>query len=133
MSRFDWLPWRRSRLTGDLADELKAHLEMSAKDRVARGESPTDAAAHAQREFGNVGLVQEIARDEWGAAGRWTEHLAQDVRFACRQLRRAPAFTTIVIVTMALGLGATTAIFSVVNSVVLEPLPYPSSKISRGK
>ena len=127
MSLFAWLPWRRARLTGDLADELRAHLEMSARDRIARGESPTDAAAHAHREFGNVGLVQEIARDEWGAAGRWTEHLAQDVRFAGRQLRRAPAFTTIVIITMALGIGATTAIFSVVDGVVLEPLPYPES------
>ena len=124
---FDWLPSRRSRLTGDLADELRAHLEMSARDRIARGESPTDAVAHARREFGNAGLVQEIARDEWGAAGRWTEHLAQDIRFAFRMLRRAPAFTTIVIVTMALGLGATTAIFSVVDSVVLKPLPYPES------
>src|SRR6185437_3611463 len=59
--------------------------------------------------------------------GRVIEHLAQDIRFACRMLRRAPAFATIVIVTMALSIGATTAIFSVVDSVVLKPLPYPES------
>jgi len=127
MSLFDWLPWRRSHLTGDLSDELRAHLEMAARDRIARGESPMDAAAHARQEFGNPGLVQEIARDEWGGAGRLIEHLAQDIRFACRMLRRAPAFATIVIVTMALSIGATTAIFSVVDSVVLKPLPYPES------
>src|SRR6185437_7283462 len=109
VSLFDWLPWRRSRLTGDLSDELRAHLEMAARDRIARGESPMDAAAHARQEFGNPGLVQEIARDEWGGAGRVIEHLAQDIRFACRMLRRAPAFATIVIVTMALSIGATTA------------------------
>jgi len=127
MSLLDWLPWRRSRLTGDLSDELRAHLEMAARDRIARGESPMDAAAHARREFGNPGLVQEIARDEWGGTSRLIEHLAQDIRFACRMLRRAPAFAMIVIVTMALSIGATTAIFSVVDSVVLKPLPYPGS------
>ena len=127
MSLLDWLPGRRARLTGDLADELRAHLEMSARDRMARGESPRDAAAHARREFGNAGLVQEVARDEWHVAGRWLEHLGQDVRFSLRMLRRAPAFAAIVIVTIALGIAATTAIFSIVDSVVLRPLPYPQS------
>jgi len=127
MSVLDWLPWRRARLTGELADELRAHLAMATRDRIARGESPADASANARREFGNVGLAQEISRDEWGAGGRWIEHLGQDVRFALRMLRRAPAFTTVVIVTIALGIGATTAIFSVVDSVVLKPLPYPNS------
>jgi len=127
MRVLNWLPWRRARLTGELADELRAHLAMATRDRIARGESPADASVNARREFGNVGLAQEISRDEWGAGGQWIEHLGQDVRFALRMLRRASAFTTVVIVTIALGIGATTAIFSVVDSVVLKPLPYPES------
>ena len=128
MSVSDWLPWIRRRRTRELADELRAHLEMAEADRIARGESPDHAAANARREFGNVGLVQEIARDEWGRFGVWTEQLGQDVRFALRALRHAPAFAAVSILTIALGTGATTAIFSVVNATLLHPLPYAKSE-----
>src|SRR5437764_148118 len=83
---------------------------------IAPGERPADATANGRREFGNVGLVQETARDQWSGAAEWLDHLRRDVAFALRTLRRAPAFTTIAMLTIALGIGATTAIFSVVNA-----------------
>lgn len=125
MSVLDWLPWVRARRTRELNDELRTHLELAAIDRVSRGESPTDAVANARREFGNAGLAQELARDEWGQGSLWLEQLGQDVRFAVRVLRRAPGFAAIAILTVALGIGATTAIFSVVDATLLHPLPYP--------
>jgi putative ABC transport system permease protein len=128
MSILEWLPWVRARRTRELADEFRAHLEMAEADRIARGETPAEAASNARREFGNVGLVQEISRDEWSRGGLWLERFAQDVHFAIRMLRRAPAFTTVVMLTIAIGVGATTAIFSVVNATLLHPLPYPHAE-----
>jgi predicted permease len=128
MSLFEWLPWVRDRRSRELADEIRAHLEMAEADRVARGEAPGSAAFGARREFGNVGLVQEVSRDEWGRLGRWTEGLSQDVRFAFRALRRAPGFAAVSILTIALGIGATTAIYSVVDATLVHPLPYPNAE-----
>lgn len=125
MSFLDWLPWVRERRTNELADEMRVHLEMAEFDRVARGEPRHEAAANARREFGNVAFVQEIARDEWGNGAMSAERLGQDVRFALRTLRRAPAFAIVAILTVALGVGATTAIYSIVDATLLHPLPYP--------
>lgn len=106
----------------DLDDELQSHLRMAAQDRVDRGLAPEEAQAAARREFGNVGLVHEVTRDAEGWNG--LRRFMRDLEHGLRVLRRNPGFAAVSIFTLALGIGASTAIFSVVYGVLLRPLPY---------
>jgi predicted permease len=117
--------FRPERSKSDLNDEIEAHLAMAAADKRDRGASAEQARREAEREFGNVGLVKDVTRELSG--WMWLEHLGQDLRFAMRQVYRTPGFSIAVVLTLALGIGVNSAVFSMVNGFMLRPLPYPDA------
>ncbi|HEY2459998.1 MAG TPA: ABC transporter permease [Candidatus Acidoferrum sp.] len=116
---FSW--WRKSKREEELREEVREHLEMAKQDRVERGESAKEAERAVRREFGNVELVKETARDQW--RWKWATEIAEDVRFGLRMMRKNPGFTSVAVLTLALGIGANTAIFSLIDAAFLRGIP----------
>ena len=114
---------RRRKLDAEMAEEMRLHVELQTERNIAAGMSPDDARYAALRQFGNVASIQEQVRE--GRGWVWVEQGWQDLRYASRQLRRAPAFASTVTVIMAISIGASVALFSTVKGVLFRPLPFP--------
>jgi predicted permease len=133
MSVWNWLRsriarvaiWRRRDRDAEVERELEAHLELESEEQRDSGVPPEEARPAARRAFGNTTRVQEDVREIWSAI--WLERFAHDVRYAARSLRKSPGFAAVAILTLALGIGANTAIFSAIDALMLRPLPFTAA------
>src|SRR5580704_1238789 len=121
----NWLPgvFRRDKVYGDLAEEMRLHLEERTEQFIREGMSRNEAEQAARRSFGNATLLEERSREVWQLP--WLESIGADLKLVFRRLGKSPGFAATVILTLAIGIGANTAVFSVLNSVLFKPLPYP--------
>lgn len=114
---------RHGQFEDDLAREVNAHLALLEDGFLKEGLSPADAKFAARRAFGGIEQAKQLQRD--ARSFRWVEDIPRDMSYAIRSLRRSPAFTIAAVLTLSIGIGATTAIYSVIDRVLLEPLPFP--------
>jgi predicted permease len=114
--------WQMKKRNADLERELRSDLELEEEEQRENGLSPEQAQYAARRAFGNAALIREQTRETWGGAP--FERFLQDTQYACRQMKRSPGFAAITVFTLALGIGSTTAIFSIFNATLLRPLPF---------
>ena len=116
--------WRNTRRHSDVERDIRDHIELATEEKIAEGMSPEEARRQARLEFGNVAATIEDTRAVWTAA--WVSQFAQDLRYGLRLVSRQPAFSIVVILTLALGIGMNSAVFSVANAALLRPLSYPA-------
>ena len=115
---------RRGRLDDELAEEIRLHVELRRQALVDAGWDPRDAAFEARRMFGNITAIREETRAMWGFG--WLDALAQDLRYGARLLRRSPLFSGVAVLSLAIGIGATAAVFSLADAVLFRKLPVRS-------
>src|SRR5277367_3277936 len=117
--------FQRRDLERELNEELASHIAIETARHIQDGESPEAARQIALREFGNVGLVAEVTRDQWGLG--WLEQAFADLRYSVRSFLRAPLFSAIVVITLGLGIGSSTTVFSLLDGILLRALPFSTS------